>query len=103
MNKRQLLVTVAVLMVLCLTMGVSQAQEKSYSASRFDVDMTIEEGGSLLVKETIVFDFVGGPFTFVFRELPLDHTDGISVLEASVRWRGLSHWRKSRTSGSQHG
>ena len=84
MNKRQLLVTIAVIAVLCLTMGVIQAQEKSYSAGRFDVDMTVEEGGSLLVKETIVFDFVGGPFTFVFRELPLDHTDGISVLEASV-------------------
>ncbi len=38
----------------------------------------------MLVTETVVFDFIGGPFTFVFRELPLDHTDGISVLEASV-------------------
>ena len=84
MKNRQLLVTVAVFMVLCLTIGVTQAQDKSFGASRFDVDMTVEEGGSLLVKETVVFDFASGPFTFVFRELPLDHTDGISILEATV-------------------
>ena len=84
MNKRQLWLSIVLVAVLCLTVGVTQAQEKSYSADRFDIAMTVEEGGSVLVTETAVFDFIGGPFTFVFRELPLDHTDGISVLEASV-------------------
>ena len=84
MKMRQLWVGIGLLAVLCLTMGVTHAQEKSYRADRFDVDMTVEEGGSVLVTETVVFDFVGGPFTYVFRELPLDHTDGISIIEASV-------------------
>jgi hypothetical protein len=84
MNKRQLWVSIVLMAVLCLTVGVTQAQEKSYSADSFDIAMTVEEGGSVLVTETAVFNFIGGPFTFVFRELPLDHTDGISVLEASV-------------------
>ena len=84
MKIRQLWVGIVLLAMLCLTMGVTQAQEKSYSADRFDIDITVEEGGSVLVKETVDFDFVGGPFTFVFRELPLDHTDGISVLETHV-------------------
>ncbi len=84
MNKRQLWVSVVVLVALCLTMGVARAQEKAYSAERFDVDVTVEDGGSLLVTETVVFDFVGGPFTFVFRELPTDHTDGVQILSASV-------------------
>lgn len=84
MKKRQLWVSVVVLVALCLTMGVTQAQEKAYSAERFDVDVTVEDGGSLLVTETVVFDFVGGPFTFVFRELPTDHTDGVQILSASV-------------------
>lgn len=87
MNKRQLWVSVLLWVALCLTMGVAQAQEKSYSADRFDVDITVEEGGSLLVTETVVFDFVGGPFTYVFRELPTDHTDGLRILEASVDGR----------------
>jgi len=84
MNKRQLWVSVVVLVALCLTIGVAQAQEKAYSAARFDVEVIVEEGGSLLVTETVVFDFVGGPFTYVFRELPTDHTDGVEILSASV-------------------
>ena len=84
MKMRQLWGGIVLVAMLCLTMGVTQAQEKSYSADRFDIAMEVEEGGSVLVTETVVFDFVGGPFTFVFRELPLDHTDGISIVEASV-------------------
>lgn len=84
MKMRQLWVGIVTAMVLCLTVGVTSAQEKSYSADRFDVAVTAEEGGSVLVTETIIFNFVGGPFTYVFRELPLDHTDGIAVLEANV-------------------
>ena len=63
--------------------GPAQAQ-KSYSADRFDVDVVVQEDGSLQVTETVVFNFVGGPFTFVFRELPTDHTDGIVDIVASV-------------------
>jgi len=63
--------------------------QKSYSADRFDVDVAVQADGSLLVTETVVFDFVGGPFTFVFRELPVDHTDGITGIAASVDGRTL--------------
>ncbi|MBP6470485.1 MAG: DUF2207 domain-containing protein, partial [Chloroflexi bacterium] len=84
MKKRQRWVSVIVLLALGLSMGVAQAQEKAYSAERFDVDITVEEGGSLLITETVVFDFVGGPFTFVFRDLPTDQTDGVQILSVSV-------------------
>ncbi len=86
MKIHQMWVGIILLAMLCLPVGCTQTQEneESYSASRFDGVVTVEEGGSLLVTETIGFDFVGGPFTFVFRELPLGKTDGISVLEASV-------------------
>ncbi|WP_420642511.1 DUF2207 family protein [Candidatus Leptofilum sp.] len=60
------------------------AQDKSYSADRFDVDVVVQSDGSLLVTETVVFTFVGEPFTFVFRELPTSKTDGIEILSASV-------------------
>ncbi|MEJ2747094.1 MAG: DUF2207 domain-containing protein, partial [Anaerolineae bacterium] len=69
--------------------GAAQAQ-KSYSAERFDVDVAVQSDGSLLVTETVVFDFVGGPFTYVFRELPTDHTDGITNIVGSVDGRTLS-------------
>lgn len=84
MKLRQWWVGVMLLVVLAWTNGVTLAQDKSYSAERFDVQVTVEEGGSVLVTETVVFDFVGGPFTFIFRELPLDQTDGIAIIETSV-------------------
>jgi hypothetical protein len=36
------------------------------------------------VTETIDFRFVGGPFTYVYRNLPTDHTDGITDIAASM-------------------
>jgi hypothetical protein len=76
-------------LVVLLAVGTAAAQEKSYHAQRFDVDVTVEEDGSLLVTEIVIFDFTGGPFTFVFRELETDFTDGIEVLAASVDGRVL--------------
>ena len=81
---------IAALVVLgALLMGApgALAQVKSYSADRFDVDIVVQDDGSLLVTETVVFRFVGEPFTFVFREVPTDRTDGVEILEASVDGR----------------
>lgn len=57
---------------------------KTYRAERFDVEVAIEPDGSLRVEETVAFRFAGGPFSFVFRELPTDHTDGIINITAGV-------------------
>ncbi len=57
---------------------------KSYSADRFDVDIAVQPDGSLVVTETVVFRFVGGPFTMVFRDIPTDLTDGIAQVTASM-------------------
>lgn len=56
---------------------------KSYGADRFDVRIAIQSGGSLQVTETVVFRFAGGPFTYVFRDLPTGYTDGITDLQAT--------------------
>jgi len=61
--------------------------QKSYSADTFNVEARIEEGGSLLVQEQVTFRFEGGPFSFVFRELPLTSTDGIVLISAGVDGR----------------
>lgn len=75
------------LILLSLSVGLSLAQEKSYHAERFDSVVTVQEGGSLRVQEDIIFNFIGGSFSYVFRELPLDYTDGITIVEASVDGR----------------
>ena len=71
------------LIVLLLTQRQA-VPAKEYSAERFDVSIAVQEGGSLIVTEAVSFKFVGGPFTFVFRDIPTDKTDGISISSASI-------------------
>lgn len=71
-------------LLLLLLVGCDEVQGKDYHAQRFDVDVVVAEDGSLRVTETVVFEFVGGPFSFVFRELETDLTDGIVDIEARV-------------------
>src|SRR5215472_6200591 len=75
---------VAFSLVMLLLAQRQAVPTKEYSADRFDVSIAVQEGGSLIVTEAVTFKFVGGPFTFVFREIPTDKTDGISILSASM-------------------
>lgn len=68
--------------VLCcaLFLTIAAQSDKSYRADRFDVVVDVQPDRSLLVEENVTFRFTGGPFSFVFRELPTDHTDGITSI-----------------------
>jgi hypothetical protein len=76
-------VTLLIAFGLFLSLGAAQ-DDKSYHASSFNVDIVALHDGSLDVTETVTFNFVGGPFSFVFRELPVDHTDGVTAMTAGV-------------------
>lgn len=71
-------------LVMLLLAQQQAVPNKDYSADRFDASITAQEGGSLIVTETVTFKFVGGPYTFVFRDIPTDKTDGISILSAGM-------------------
>ncbi|TMC15620.1 MAG: DUF2207 domain-containing protein, partial [Chloroflexi bacterium] len=58
------------------------APAKEYGAEHFDQQITIQNDGTLLIKERVIFKFLGGPFTFVYREIPTDKTDGIIIQSA---------------------
>lgn len=60
------------------------AAGKSYTAERFDVEWNLLADGVLDVTETVEFRFEGGPFTYVYRELPKDYSDGISNIQVSL-------------------
>ncbi len=80
MTRKLLLVLVS-----CTLFFTLAAQsDKSYRAERFDVVVDALPDGSLSVQETVTFQFAGGPFSYVFRELPTDHTDGIVDIAAGV-------------------
>jgi hypothetical protein len=68
--------------------GKAQAG-KEYVAERFDVDIVVKDGGSMQVIETITFRFMGGPFTYVYRDLDNKRTDGISYTSATLDGKPL--------------
>jgi hypothetical protein len=71
-----------VLALVTLFLSQPSAPAKTYRAEQFNQAITVQQDGSFLVKETVIFTFTGGPFTYVFRDLPTDKTDGIVVMSA---------------------
>jgi hypothetical protein len=57
---------------------------KGTVAEQYDVKLVARHDGSLMVTETIVLRFEGGPFTYVFREIPTEFTDGLTGFVASM-------------------
>lgn len=86
---RRMIATLAVGLMLALVLSGSAQAGKSYSADRFDVQVDIQPDGALIVTETVVFRFVGGPFTFAFRDLAFTELDGIEGVQAGVNGQAL--------------
>ena len=57
---------------------------RSYQAERYDVDIAIQADGAVVVTETVIFQFSGGPFTYVYRDLAYNKLDSIDRLQASL-------------------
>ncbi|MCZ2114443.1 MAG: DUF2207 domain-containing protein [Anaerolineae bacterium] len=72
------------LLCCALFFTIAAQRGKAYRADRFDVEVAIQPDGSLNIEEKVTFRFTGGPFSFVFRELPTDHTDGIVNITAGA-------------------
>lgn len=72
------------------------AQSKVYFWQSFDVLVTVQEDGSLLVTEQQTLEFSGAPFTFGFRNIPINsygRNDGItdvSVREGEIQYQESS-------------
>ncbi|HEY80663.1 MAG TPA: DUF2207 domain-containing protein [Caldilineae bacterium] len=63
--------------VLCAALPAA-AQSKSVVWNRFDVDITVNPDGTFDVVEKQEIQFIGGPFTYGFRDISTDKTEGIS-------------------------
>jgi len=83
MTSRRLIAAIVVTVALMGGAGASEAA-KPYSAERFDVRLSVETGGSMVVTETIRFVFGADQFTYVFRELPRQRIDGLTVLNTKM-------------------
>jgi len=72
---------VALVAVLWLLVPTGAHAEKRYRADRFDVAIEVLPNGDLQVAETVAFVFEGGPFTYVFRDIPSRNSEGIYQIE----------------------
>lgn len=67
------------------------AQSKSVVVERRDGDVTIrQQDGAMLFDETWVARFIGGPFRFAFRCIPVDRADDIGSWQVSEGARNFS-------------
>ncbi|MBN1659095.1 MAG: DUF2207 domain-containing protein [Anaerolineae bacterium] len=84
--KRFYAIVLAALLLLAAAYPVASnaLAQKEYKAQRFDVEVDVRPDGTLLVTETVVFEFTGGPFTQVFRELPDEKVDRVEVVSAAL-------------------
>lgn len=81
---RKLLFVSLVALLLAAVFTAPALAGKTYRAERFDVQLDLQPGGDMLVTETVVFRFEGGPFTYAFREISASGTDSLTFLEASM-------------------
>ena len=78
MHKTRFILWLALACALALLpLASSAAAAKEARAARYDVDLAVQADGSVLVTETVVFVYTGGPFTFVTRDIPAERTDGL--------------------------
>jgi uncharacterized membrane protein len=87
--KRKWILILIMLSSLLFSLAAVQAG-RDYFARSYTTDVTVQMNGDLLITETVTFEFSGGPFTFVFREIPTDFTDGIIDITASMDGRVLA-------------
>ena len=81
---RKLSLTLIIGLIISLFVASPVLAAKSYYAERFDVRLDIQEDGTVIVTETVEFHFEGDPFTFAFREISANETDGVTFLDASM-------------------
>ena len=61
--------------------SVAQAETKVLIWERLDVEITVREDGTFLVRETQVIDFLSGTFTYGYRSIPMDRLTRITDVQ----------------------
>lgn len=67
-----------ILGLLLLFVPAVNAQSKTIEWPRWDADIQINSDGTFDVQETYEIQFIGGPFTFGYRNIPTDQVEGIT-------------------------
>lgn len=72
-----------ILLVISLGAANPARADKTYFAESYRTEITVAANGDLHIRETVRIRFEGGEFTYFFRGIPTDRTDGIEFVNAS--------------------
>jgi len=90
MRRHHFAVLLAVFAIIGLALATvlpAEAQDRTLDWRRWDVDVQINEDGTFDVRETYEIEFIGGPFTFGYREIPFSQFENLTdvrVVEEGV-------------------
>jgi uncharacterized membrane protein YgcG len=88
-SRYRILAFVLVLVVLLVVALPAQAQDKTLRWHRWDADIQINSDGTFTVREEYEIEFIGGPFTFGYRNIPMSQFEAIT--DISVREGGIQY------------
>ncbi|HAL62161.1 MAG TPA: hypothetical protein DCP08_07120, partial [Chloroflexi bacterium] len=78
-------VSIALILIVFLGLvGGVQAQDKEYYWNRLDVDITVQGNSDILVTETWELTYTEGRFHFIYRNVPTDRLEDISLVKVLV-------------------
>ncbi len=89
--KNILFLTALLILLSASVFSGASAQSKTLYWDRYDVSLTVLPTGELQVVERQAITFTSGTFTFGFREIPLDKTEGI--YNVSISEPGVGQYR----------
>ena len=78
----------------------ADAQTKTATQTRRDVEVTIQKNGDVQVSETWEFRFTGGPFTFATRGIALNKVEAITDMSVSEGGRAYQLTPSGSTAGT---
>lgn len=76
--------------------AVAQSDGRTVRATRYDVELTVQQGGDVLVRETQEIAFRGGAFQRGFRRIPLTRLEGIRDLRVEEVAPAAQAYRSGR-------
>jgi uncharacterized protein (TIGR04222 family) len=88
-SRYRILAFMSVLVVLLVVASPAQAQDKTLRWHRWDADIQINSDGTFTVREEYEIEFIGGPFTFGYRNIPISQFESlanISVWEGGIQY-----------------
>ncbi len=69
---------IGIVLALATLPAIANAQDKSFVWQRIQSDVAVQDDGRLHVTETLTLRYGSGPFTFAYRDMPIDYLESVS-------------------------